>query len=213
MDRHADGGWVGVLLAAGRGRRAGGSKQLHPWVTPAGVVPLVAASFDTIRPICDEMVVVLGHEASRVREALGRRSFRWVSGEPEAPMSESIRSGLRAARGAGTHVVLHLGDHPAVSEATLTMLRAAARSSGGCAIMPEFRGRGGHPVIIPVGVAARLIDDPLPGGVRGFWVQHPRLCRRIAVDDRGVVSDLDYAHGPRRAAMESAPCDIATGSS
>ena len=53
---------IGVILAAGRGGRMGGQKQLTPWQSADGEKPLVAAAYDAIRPICDDMVVVLGHE-------------------------------------------------------------------------------------------------------------------------------------------------------
>src|SRR3954454_13341239 len=66
---------IGIILAAGRGGRMGGKKQLTPWPTAAGTIPLVAAAYDAIRPICDEMVVVLGHMADSVAAALGDRKF------------------------------------------------------------------------------------------------------------------------------------------
>ena len=76
----------------------GGTKQLVTWKAADGSKPLVAAAYDAIRPICDEMVVVLGHEAESVAEALGDRAFHSVVSDPDEPMFESIRAGLRAAR-------------------------------------------------------------------------------------------------------------------
>src|SRR5215212_4911325 len=90
---------VGVILAAGRGGRMGGKKQLTPWPTAAGTIPLVAASYDAIRPICDEMVVVLGHAANEIAVALGARPFHRAESDPHAPMFESIRAGLRFSQG------------------------------------------------------------------------------------------------------------------
>ena len=53
---------IGVLLAAGRGRRLGGTKQLLEWPPGAVGTTLVAAAFDAIAAACARMVVVLGHE-------------------------------------------------------------------------------------------------------------------------------------------------------
>ena len=61
---------LGVLLAAGRGRRMGGAKQFQPWPTVSGSQPLVAASFDAVCGVCDEMIVVLGHRAEEVAALL-----------------------------------------------------------------------------------------------------------------------------------------------
>src|SRR4051812_22111033 len=75
---------IGVILAAGRGGRMGGRKQLIPWPTSAGTIPLVAAAYEAIRSICDEMVVVLGHDADAVALALGDRPFHRIESDPGA---------------------------------------------------------------------------------------------------------------------------------
>ena len=62
MSAASDSRRIGVILAAGRGGRMGGKKQLTPWPGADGSKPLVAASYDAIRSICDDMVVVLGHD-------------------------------------------------------------------------------------------------------------------------------------------------------
>src|SRR5690348_8785195 len=90
---------IGIVLAAGRGGRMGGRKQLTEWSNADGAKPLVAAAYDAIRPICDEMVVVLGHMVEEVAAALADRSFHRAESDPDAPMYESIRAGLRVAMG------------------------------------------------------------------------------------------------------------------
>src|SRR6185436_13431162 len=89
---------IGVLLAAGRGGRMGGTKQLTLWRSADGPKPLICAAYDAIRSICDEMIVVLGHEAEAVAAALGNRQFHRAASSADRPMFESIRAGLRAAR-------------------------------------------------------------------------------------------------------------------
>jgi CTP:molybdopterin cytidylyltransferase MocA len=86
----------GILLAAGRGRRMGGNKQFHVVQTAEGEKPLVAAAFDTISHVCEQMFVVLGHRAEEVATALGPREFETVFVDPDVPMFDSIRAGLEA---------------------------------------------------------------------------------------------------------------------
>src|SRR6478752_3012451 len=85
---------IGVILAAGRGKRMGGKKQITAWPSADGMKPLVACAYDAVRPICDEMVVVLGHIADSVVEVLADRAFHRTDCDPDAPMYESIRAGL-----------------------------------------------------------------------------------------------------------------------
>lgn len=184
---------IGLLLAAGRGRRMGGRKQWHPWPTPQGNKPLVAAAFDAIEFVCDPMVVVLGHEAESVAELLEDRMFQTVLSDPDAPMLESIRAGLQwiHQRNHYAHVLLHLSDHPEVAESTLQSLLTAAAKQPDRAILPDYRGRGGHPVLIPPTICCRIQEVSYPGGLRQFWLHHPEICVRLPVDDQHTIHDID----------------------
>jgi molybdenum cofactor cytidylyltransferase len=184
---------IGVILAAGRGRRMGGTKQLKLWPAADGPKPLVCAAYDAIRPICDEIVVVLGHEADVVAEALRGRSFRRAESAPDRPMIDSIRVGLRAAAEIDPEatVVLQPGDHPEVLAATLQTLTQLACARPDQAIIAEHHGRGGHPVLIPAGVVEVILASPCPGGLGQFWTDHPELCYRCHVDDASMLRDID----------------------
>jgi CTP:molybdopterin cytidylyltransferase MocA len=184
---------IGILLAAGRGRRLGGTKQLLPWPPPDGDRPLIAAAFDAVAPACDAMVVVTGHEAARVEAALAPRQFRIVRCDADAEMIESVRAGLRAARSidAGATVLLQPADHPEVAAETLTRLGKEAGATPGVAVMPEHNGRGGHPVMVPASLVPEILAWTGTGGLRAFWREHADRCRRVAVNDAAVVRDLD----------------------
>ncbi len=131
---------IGVILAAGRGGRMGGKKQLISWPTAAGPLPMIAATYDAIQPICHEMVVVLGHSAAEVAAALGSRPFHRVESSSDAPMFESIRAGLRAAQQIDSKatVVLQPGDHPEVAPSTLNILTDWSLKRSAETIIPEY---------------------------------------------------------------------------
>ncbi len=171
----------------------GRTKPLVPWTSPRGTQPLVVAAYDAVEPVCEDMVVVLGHDAAAVAAALVGRPFHPVHADPDAPMFESVRAGLTAAAQIDPQatVLLQPGDHPEVAEATLHALIAAARRHPGCALIPEYEGRGGHPVVIPPAVARHVVQAECPAGLRQFWIDHPGLCVRLAVDDASVVRDVD----------------------
>jgi molybdenum cofactor cytidylyltransferase len=184
---------VGVILAAGRGRRMGGTKQLKLWPAADGPKPLICAAYDAIRPICDEVVVVLGHEADAVAGALRDRAFVRAESPAQQPMIDSIRVGLRAAAALDSNaaVVLQPGDHPEVSATTLQAIAKTASARPDQAIIAEHHGRGGHPVLIPACVAKVILASPCPEGLGQFWLDHPELCHRFAVDDASMLRDID----------------------
>ncbi len=196
---------IGLLLAAGRGHRMGGNKQFHLVQTSAGEKPLVAAAFDTIAPVCEKMFVVLGHRAEEVATTLKMGSELFSHGEnssdpseivsvdPDAPMFNSIQSGLSAVLAAdpAANTLLQLGDHPVVTPSTLEKLLVVAQANPGKAIMPTYDDKGGHPVLIPATIAEKILASDCSGGLRQFWLEHAELCVRFAVDDAGVTQDID----------------------
>ena len=184
---------IGVILAAGRGGRMGGKKQLTPWPTPDGAKPLVAAAYDAIGPICDAMVVVLGHMTNVVTAALAERPFHRAESDSSAPMYESIRAGLQAAQQIAptATIVLQPGDHPEVAPSTLRALTDRAIQRPTQAIIPQLADRGGHPVLIPPNICQILIESDCPDGLGQFWLDHPELCHRVPVSDHSVVRDID----------------------
>lgn len=189
-------GVVGLLIAAGRGRRLGGTKQLIQLQTPEGVKPLIAAAFDAIRPACREMVVVLGHEAVAIQQALKPRMFTPVLSDPDAEMLASIVAGLRRVQSIDTTagVLLQPGDHPAVEPDTLELLHSASKTHPDRAIIPDCDGVGGHPTLMPARVIHEAIDfaaSGAPGGLRMLWKRHPELCHRLPVADTSILRNLN----------------------
>ena len=184
---------IGVLLAAGRGSRMGRTKQLMPWPPPDGQSTIIAASFDAVDAHVQHMIVVLGHDADAVRHALGERVFTVAHCDADAPMYESIRAGVAAARDLhpSADVLVHPADHPAVRAGTIRTLIDAAGRYTGRAILPQHGDKGGHPVLVPANLTPRLIDHHGEGGLRQYWHDFPDLCHRLPVDDPGCVRDID----------------------
>lgn len=171
----------------------GGTKQLKPWPSAEGEKPLIAAAYDAIRPICDDMVVVLGHEADTVAAALADRPFHRAESNPDLPMFDSIRAGLRAAHQIDptATIILQPGDHPYVTNATLHSVTDWSLQRPVQAIIPQHVGRGGHPVLIPPRIAALILAAVCPAGLGQFWLDHPELCYRVPVDDPSILRDID----------------------
>jgi CTP:molybdopterin cytidylyltransferase MocA len=171
----------------------GATKQLKLWPSAAGPKPLICAAYDAIYPICDDVIVVLGHEADAVAAALGTRHFRRAQSDADQPMFESIRAGLLAANAVDSTatIVLQPGDHPEVEDSTLRTLVSWSLKRPGQAIIPQHKDRGGHPVLIPAAVATMIVGTERPDGLGQFWLDHPELCCRVSVDDVSMLRDVD----------------------
>ena len=143
---------VGVVLAAGAGRRYGKPKVLvEGWLDTA-----VAALHDGG---CTEIVVVLG--AAEVPAPDGVTAITapdWQQG-----LSASVRAGLTAADRLGAdYAVLHVIDTPDVDAKVVARVVNRALASRSGLARARFGDRPGHPVVI-----ARRHWPGVLGGIAG----------------------------------------------
>jgi CTP:molybdopterin cytidylyltransferase MocA len=145
---------LGILLAAGAGRRAGGPKALR--VEADGTSWLVRSIAVLRDGGCDAVIVVLGSEAARARDLIANSAFAtdpaitvvdapdWRQG-----MGSSLRTGLLAAKSASWRAVLvHLVDLPDVTAEVVRRLIQQAPPATASLARASYRGRPGHPVLI-----------------------------------------------------------------
>src|SRR5213083_1003780 len=116
---------AGVILAAGASRRMGKNKML---LQLEGESLVRRAARRALGAGLSPVVVVLGHEADRVRAELqGLKVEFAVNPDFPGPMSGSLHQGLNTLGPDVDAVIVMLGDMVRVSTETLAMLVAAAR--------------------------------------------------------------------------------------
>lgn len=182
----------GVLLAAGTSDRFGERNKL---LADCEGEPIVDRSARTlVEAGLDPVVAVLGHEAERVREALGDLSVRTVVADRyRRGRGASVRAGIEAIRElepAADAAVVALGDMPFVDPGTIDALVDAHAAGVGDALAPAHDGVRGNPVLfdrIHFDALAALEGDV---GGRSILLDGERSAL-VAVDDPGVRRDVD----------------------
>jgi bifunctional UDP-N-acetylglucosamine pyrophosphorylase/glucosamine-1-phosphate N-acetyltransferase len=121
-----------IVLAAGKGTRmkSGTAKVLHA----ANGRPLAFyAARQALEAGCDPVVVVVGHQADEVREALSTHlpgaPLRFALQDRQLGTAHAVLSARRALGGHEGRVLILYGDVPLVQESTLRSLMAAGRRS------------------------------------------------------------------------------------
>ncbi|MEN3285159.1 MAG: hypothetical protein V7607_6299 [Solirubrobacteraceae bacterium] len=196
---------AGVVLAAGGASRFGSAKQL----AELDGRPLLQHAVDAILgvPAVSPVVVVLGAEAERVREAVSLGDAR---PEPQRPgvatslpaaravvcaewaegMAASLRCGIEAV-GDCDWLVVCLGDQPRVTSQVIAAVadEAASAPAGVEAIRAMYDGVPGHPVALSRAMlpgVAKLRGDvgarELLGGASVRTFEAGRLCDPVDVD-------------------------------
>ena len=184
-----------VLLAAGRSSRYGGAgdtKLLLPW-GPEGV-PMAAAAASTLKAAgLERIVAVLGHRAEAVGAALAGPGVDTVlNPDYAAGLSTSIAAGVRAAPAGASGYLIALGDMPAVRAATVSRLCRAFEAAEPPAIAaPVHRGRRGQPVLFGRDFRRELLNLSGDVGARGLLARRAGRVVEVAVDDGGILTDVD----------------------
>lgn len=174
----------GVVLAAGEGRRFGGTKQLaelhgRPLLSHA-VRAMLAV------PALSPVVVVLGHDADAIRSCVDLHGADvvvcqdWREGQ-----AASLRAGI-AALGPVDAAVVMLGDQPFVTPQVI----AGVLDAGDCdAVRTTYDGRPGHPVLLTRTLLARVAElegdtgfRPLLDGARVRRFEAGHLCDGADID-------------------------------
>jgi molybdenum cofactor cytidylyltransferase len=179
----------GVVLAAGGASRFGSPKQL----AELDGRPLLQHAVDAMLavPAIDPVVVVLGAEADRVREAVDFGDAQVaVCGDWAQGMAASLRCGVEAV-GDCDWVILTLGDQPRVTPQVIAavMDRAESAPAGTAAVRATYDGAPGHPVALGRAMlprVAQLSGDAgardLLGGADVMIFEAARLCDPADVD-------------------------------
>jgi molybdenum cofactor cytidylyltransferase len=177
---------AGLILAAGAGRRFGGTKQL----ADLRGRPLLSYAIENMLAVqcLDPVLVVLGHAAHEILERVDLGEAEVVIAEEwERGQASSLRRGIAALADAES-VVITLGDQPFI---TPRLIEGALEQLSGRydAVRAVYDGEPGHPVVFN-----RAVMDAV-GEVEGD-VGARELLRRFRVREweaghLGDATDVD----------------------
>jgi molybdenum cofactor cytidylyltransferase len=197
-----------IVLAAGLSRRMGRFKLLLPW----GATTVLGQVVATLKAAgVGQIIVVTGHRADEIAaevEGSGARTVvnpDYASGE----MLSSIRAGIRALIPPGQQeaqdlpraALLCLGDQPQMEAVTVQRVLETAGALGwNTTVIPSYRMRAGHPILLPRGLWPEILD--CPDTLRTVLAAHRDQTHYLDVDTPTVLADLDtpedYAAGHRQ---------------
>ena len=117
-----------VILAAGQGSRMKSSlpKVLHPIAGKPMLEHVILSAQQTQKVIGKgEIHVVIGHEAEKVKDALGHYDLNWVEQTEQLGTGHAVQQAVPGCKGADVVLVLY-GDVPLIHASTLQSLLAAS---------------------------------------------------------------------------------------
>lgn len=180
-----------VILAAGRSSRMGAENKL---LADIGGQPMVrrvaeAALASQARPV----IVVVGHQAAQVRQALAGLDIKVVENPDYAEgLSTSLRRGLDALPETIDGAVIALGDMPRVAAGEIDRLIAAFNPLEGRAIcVPVVDGQRGNPVLWGRAFFPEMRQVTGDMGARQLIASYGEAVCEVPMSGDGVLLDID----------------------
>lgn len=180
---------VGLLLAAGKGRRFDASGRCNKLLQPLEEgTPVAVAAARHLRSVVETVLAVVppGQEAlACALQAAGCRTL--ACAEADQGMGATLTFGLRALPPADG-VLVALADMPFVRPSTLARLVWTFAAQGGI-VAPVHGGRRGNPVVFDARHLPQLLQLHGDEGARGLLRTLP--VHEVHVPDEGVLRDVD----------------------
>ncbi|HKD45235.1 MAG TPA: nucleotidyltransferase family protein [Candidatus Angelobacter sp.] len=183
--------FAGIVLAAGASSRMGRDKALLPW--RGGT--FLSAAIRALQPLTDLVIVVAGANADDLTPIINANAaFLVINPNPEQGQFSSLQIGLREVLNRGRDAaIITLVDRPAAGVATIGQLKNEFLAAGDqiWAVVPEYAGKHGHPIVIGREMMSAFLDAPAARSARE--VEHSlqqHICYRV-VDDPLVVANVD----------------------
>ncbi len=172
-----------LILAAGESSRMGRAKAL----LPLGGTSFVEGLVQSFRARCHPVIVVLGHDPDSVRAAVAGMATVVVNEDYRQGQLTSMQCGLRAVGAEVDRVLFTLVDHPRVAASTIdALLESDAPLS-----IPVFEGRKGHPICFRRELIREFLELPPDSQARFVVHRHAGETRWVAVNDPGILDDVD----------------------
>jgi molybdenum cofactor cytidylyltransferase len=180
----------GVVLAAGQSKRIGKTKQLLEF---RGSTLLEQVIAHARRSLLDEIIVVLGHDASEIRRQVDLEGVQVVLNENyQQGQSSSLRVGLNHVSNRSHAVMFLLGDQPLVDECMIDTILSAYREYLKPIVIPVCAGRRGNPVIIGRELFGELMATAEgDAGARVLFERHAAVIQHVEMASSFIHVDVD----------------------
>lgn len=180
-----------IVLAAGRATRMGGPNKL---LAELGGRPLVRiVTEQALASKANSVVVVTGHQAASVREALEGLDVTFVHNvDYAAGLATSVKAGIAAVPDDAAGAMVCLGDMPLIDAKLLDRLVGAFDPERGALIaLPVSDGRRGNPVLWSRRFFPELMTLDGDTGARHLIAKHTEAIVEVPVEGQGAFLDID----------------------
>lgn len=185
-----------IVLAAGKSTRMGQQKLLLPFNEKSIVKTIVEK---TTRSNSNQTLVVTGSQKHEIKNELSDSDVLFVDNERfEEGMLSSVQAGVDSIGQEIDGFLILLGDQPMVSETVINRLISVFQKTEKGLIVPSFKGKRGHPVLISSKYKKSIKSLNPKIGLRELFLNNTNDILEIEVDYDTILKDIDTPEDYKR---------------
>lgn len=141
----------------------------------------------------DEVIVVLGHEAQRIREALRNFECKFVFNEDfKKGQSSSVEAGVKSVMSYADAVMVLPGDVALITSKAINAIIEEYERSKSPIVVASHQGRSGHPILFDRSLFDELMKiNEETMGLKAVVNRHRDLIKKVETGSDGVLIDID----------------------
>lgn len=192
----------GILLSAGESKRMGQPKALLKFGERSNIENLLD---EYLSSQLDKVIVVTGFNGESLKKFIEKKTknnlLKKSAGYKEVKklkvvinehynlgMFSSIQKGIVEISYGG--ILIGIVDNPFINSTVIDEL--IENFSGGEIVIPDYHGKGGHPVIIPVSLREEILNaNPEKTSLKDVFSCHSDMIKRIKFEDQTITFDMD----------------------
>lgn len=180
-----------VVLAAGMSTRFGENKMLYPIDGEPMVRRVVKTALSSS---VDEVIVVVGFEAEKVKEALKGLSCKVVENPDYATggQSSSVKCGVKHIDENTDAVMILPGDVAFIDAKVIDKVVDEYRSKRAKIVVAAYKGRAGHPILFDRSLIPEILAiDEAGYGLKAVVNKHKAEVLYVEANTPNVLLDID----------------------
>ncbi len=192
----------GVLLSAGESKRMGQPKALLKFGERSNIENLLD---EYLSSQLDKVIVVTGFNGESLKKFIEKKTknnllkksadykevkkLKVVINEHyNLGMFSSIQKGIAEISQGG--ILIGIVDNPFTNSTVIDEL--IENFNGGEIVIPDYHGKGGHPVIIPFSLREEILNaNPEKTSLKDVFSCHLDMIKRIKFEDQTITFDMD----------------------
>ncbi|OFY64091.1 MAG: hypothetical protein A2V64_12855 [Bacteroidetes bacterium RBG_13_43_22] len=178
-----------IILAAGESKRMDVPKMLLPFNGKTIIEKVIE---NVISSEVSKTLVVLGSEAGLILETIIDLPVSHCYNENyREGMFSSVKCGFSNLPAKFEAVIVLPGDYPAIGAEIINLLIESFRKSEKKIVLPLFRGKRGHPILISNDYSEEVMSLDPKEGLRALASKFPDDVLEINVKTSAILRDID----------------------